>query len=309
MAIPPISPDFNTHPFIQSIAGKQRWTVSDNTKRPLDMFMLIYRNKVVGAAYHDEASLESLPVVQQYIPNAPNYTFYMDALTDGFVMLDVEKTCPQDIKDQLLKLPYIYGEVSASGKGYHLIFPIPDCFSEYPIAQKKIVMKEEHGYYEILLNHYAMFTRRMIAPADPDTTESFDNLFRSMCKKQKEVVKGDADVNLTEPEPGPDYDKIVGLLNRQTYRKTPDDFSGDISRFEYGFISTRYQLLKKLLAVNSIAPGYTYSDNEKAWILYNLAKDNLPHRAKHDEVRNNLPWLLYLAQDVIAKDIPKDKKR
>lgn len=300
-------PDFYNHPFIQSIAGRERWTVSDNTKKPLDMYIWEYQGRPAGALFNDENSLVSLPKLCQLLPNATNNTFYMDALVDNFVMLDIEKTCPDDIKAELLQLPYIYGETSLSGKGYHLVFPMPACMQEYPIAMKKVVMKEEHGYYEILLNHYVMFTRNMIAPATGNA--DFEVFFRSLCEKQKETHREDIDIDNLEPEPGPDYDKIMSLLMRQEYRKTPEDFHGDISKFEYGYIGHFNFKLKQILKVNTIAVGYTYSDNEKAWMLYKIVRDRIPYRTKHDEFRDGLPWLLYLAREIIAKDDSTKKKK
>ena len=315
-------PDFYNHPFIQSISDTERWTVSDNTKKPIDMFVWIYQQRIAGAATTDSNSLISLPRLCEVLPNAANNTFYMDALADNFVMLDSEKTCPDDIKAELLKLPYIYGETSLSGKGYHLVFPMPDCFFEYPAAMKKIVMKEEHGYYEILLNHYVMFTRNMIPPSEG--TGDFETFFRSLCVKQKETHREDVDINDMEPMPGPDYDKIVALLMRQDYKKSTSDFSEDMSKYEYGFMGYLNYKLNQILKVNTIAiekvysekegkeisRKYVYSDNERAWILYNVAKERIPYRAKHDELRDNLPWLLYLAREIIAKnEKPNDGKK
>lgn len=301
-------PEFYNHPFIQSIANKERWTVSDSEKMPIDMFAFIYQQgRIKGAAFTNENSLVSLPTLCKAIPNAANNTFFMDSLTDNFVMLDIEKTCPDDIKAELLQLPYIYGETSLSGKGYHLVFPVPACMSEYPVAMKKTAMKETHGYYEILLNHYVMFTRNMLPPATGNG--DFDTLFRSLCEQQKDVHREDVEIDSLEPEQGPDYDKIVGLLMRQDYRKTKTDFCEDASKYEYGYMGHLHYKLKQILKVNTIAVGYTYSDNEKAWILYTVAKDKIPYRAKHDESRDGLPWLLYLAREVIAKDDNGNKKQ
>lgn len=302
--------DFYNHPFIQSISGRERWTVSDNTKRPIDMFVFIHQfGRVTGAAFTDENSLVDLPTLCKHIPNAANNAYYMDVLVDDFVVLDIEKTCPDDIKAELLKLPYIYGETSLSGKGYHLVFPAPACLQDYPVAMKKTAMKDPKGHYEILLNHYVTFTRNMIPPADENNTGDFEALFRKMAIDQKDVNRTDVDIKSIEPEHGPDYDKIVGLLRRQEYKKSLSDFYDDFSKFEYGCMGFFHFKLKQILKVNTIAPGYAYSDNEKAWIIYEICKDKIPYRAKHDEMRDGLPWLLYLAREVIAKDDLDNKKK
>lgn len=298
--------DFYNHPFIKSIADKERWTVVDKNKRPIDMYGLIYMHKIFGAAFCDEKSLVSLKTLCETLPNATNNTFYMDALTDGFVVLDIEPKCPQNIKNKLLQLPYIYGELSLSGKGYHLIFPLPDCIENYPIAKKKVTMKEEHGYYEILLNHYVTFTRNII-PKSKGASD-FEKIFKELASQQKEHTKNNIEIEEEEPDDIPLKDTILTIMYNQAYRKQPKDFDFDMSKYEYGYISFLYEKLLCVLALSNIKSVHEYSDTEKAWLLYNAAKEMLPYREKHDEMRTGLPWLMYLSQEVIAKNTrPKSK--
>lgn len=298
-------PNFYNHPFIQSIANNKRWTVCDNNKRPIDMFSYMYQQKITGAIFTDEKSLVSLPELCDIIPDAANNTYYMDTLIDNFVVLDIEKTCPDNIKQKLLSTPYIYGEVSLSGKGYHLIFPLPECFSKYPIAQKKIVMKEQHGYYEILLQHYVTFTRNMLPPS-PNTT-SFETIFEELASIQTETVRKDIDIQTLQPANIPFYNDILAVLSHMDYKKTPEDFCNDMSKYEYGFIGFFYRKLKNIISIKKYKV-HNYTDNERAWILYTLTKDKIRYRPKHDEFRNNLPWLLYLSGEIIAKDNSNKKE-
>lgn len=298
-------PDFYNHPFIKSIADNEKWTVSDNKKKPIDMYSFIYKKTIKGALYTDDKSLVSLKTLCQVLPNATNNAYYMDALIDNFVVLDIEKQCPPEIKEKLLKTPYIYGEYSLSGKGYHLIFPIPKCFTKYPIAQKKIVMKESHGYYEILLQHYVTFTRNMLPPSVG--TENFEELFEQMASEQKETHRTNIDVDELRPDKIPFEDDILYVLNHQDYKKKLNDFSNDISKYEYGFIGFLHYKLKRLLSVPKYKKEHEYTPNEKAWLLYQIAKDKIPYRPKHDESRDGLPWLLYLSREIIAKDSSNKK--
>lgn len=295
--------EFYEHPFIKSIARNEKWSVSDNKKMPIDMFCFEYQNRIVGALFTDSKSLVSLDHLCELLPTAANNAYFMDAITDKFVILDIEPACPADIKERLLKMPYIYGETSLSGKGIHLVFPLPECFDEYPIAQTKIVMREEHGYYEILLNHWVTFTRNQI-PASIGT-EDFEELFRAMASEQKESNREGVDISDLEPADIPNSERIIGLLMQQEYKKVPDDFFGDMSKFEYGYIGFLNYKLGMVLNVSAIKKAHTYSDNEKAWLLYITARDKVPYRPKHDERRTGLPWLLYLAQEIIAKNIEK----
>lgn len=291
--------DFYNHPFIKSITDNEKWTVSDKDKKPIDMFAYKYRQQITGALFTDNKSLVSLPELCELIPNARNNAYFMDSIVDKFVVLDIEPICPDTIKQKLLKTKYVYGEISMSGKGYHLIYPLPNCFSKYPIAQKKIVIKEEHGYYEILLQHYVTFTRNML----PDATggEDFEKIFEELASTQKETIRKNIDVQELKPNDIPLEKDILITLNHLDYNKTPIDFYNDMSKYEYGFMGFLYYKLKKQLALQDYKE-HKYSDNEKAWLLYTVAKNKIPKRQKHDEYRNNLPWLLYLASEIIAKD-------
>lgn len=291
--------DFYNHPFIKSITDNEKWTVSDKDKKPIDMFAYKYRQQITGALFTDNKSLVSLPELCELIPNARNNAYFMDSIVDKFVVLDIEPICPDAIKQKLLKTKYVYGEISMSGKGYHLIYPLPNCFSKYPIAQKKIVIKEEHGYYEILLQHYVTFTRNML----PDATggEDFEKIFEELASIQKETIRKDIDVQELKPNNIPLEKDILITLNHLDYNKTPIDFHNDMSKYEYGFMGFLYYKLKKQLALQDYKE-HKYSDNEKAWLLYTVAKNKIPKRQKHNEYRNNLPWLLYLASEIIAKD-------
>ena len=303
-----IFPEFYNNPLIQRIKNISKWSVSDKNKRPIDMHKLKDYGEIRGAEFTDDRSLMTLTELCDFMPDATNHAFYLDALTDGFVVLDVEPKCPDEIKQKMLSLPYLYGEVSMSGKGLHLVFLLPECINDYPAALKKIVFKEENGYYEILLNHYVTFTRRAITPyfniPDKSNENAFIDLFRQMASEQKEVHRDDVYVNGMEPKDIPMQGFILDMLSHQHYRKTPKDFAGDMSKYEYAHIGFLYYNLKMLLKVDMIQKeNYNYTEQEKAWLLYYVAQDKIPYRAKHDELRYGLPWLLYLCQEVIAKNV------
>lgn len=303
-------PEFYAHPFIKSIADKEKWSVSDNTKRPIDMKAWIYEKRIYGARMDDTVNpCVSLSRLCSTIPDAANHAYYLNAIADKFVVLDIEPKCPEDIKQNLLNTGYIYGEISLSGQGFHLVHPLPDCFYEYPVLKKKIVMKESHGYYEILLNHWVTFTRNMIGPARCQNN-IFENIFRELAANQKEVVRTDIDVNILKPENIHKEDYLLDVLSHCAYSKTPDDFDGDISKYEYGCIGFLYWNLNRLLTASYIKAEHEYSPNEITWLLYEAAKAKIPYRAKHDEFRDNLPWLLYLSREIIAKSdlTPKTRK-
>lgn len=297
--------EFYSHPFIKSIADKERWTVVDKNKRPIDIKELMYNSRIIGCQCQDERSLTTLNTLLNVLPNAANNTFYMDSLIDRFVVLDIEPICPQNIKNELLQLPYIYGEVSMSGKGYHLVFPLPDIIYNYPAACKKIVFKEKHKYYEILLQHHITFTRNMIPPATG--SGDFTALFEKLAAEQIDNSFNKLEFDENMPDEVPMQDEILDILARQTYSKTADNFYNDMSKYEYGHLSFLYEKLCCILNISKIKDNHKYTDSEKLLLLYHSAENVIPYRAKHDEFRNGMPWLMYLASQVMLKNVKTTK--
>lgn len=297
---------FRTNPFISGIAAKERWTVSTADKVPIDMYALEYKGIVAGAKFNNELSLATLDKVHGLIPAAANYAFYMDALKDGFVLLDIEPKCPDEVKAKLLAMPCRYIETSMSGKGVHMVFDLPaDLLDKYPDARQKVVMKEKHGWYEILLLHYVTFTGRALPQAMREGCPAygFRDLFEELARKQTVAVRSDVEVEAIDGVDYPSTPVVLDRLrNRQEYRKTLDDFDGDKSKFEFGFICHKYFWLKRLLLVPAIMADHRYTDAEAAWLLYTVASEQLPKRPKHEELRNGMPWLMYLAYEVIAQN-------
>lgn len=291
-------PKFYSHPLIQELSCYKRWTISTNNKIPVDMCVIRDYKRIAGAKYQDERSLVTLDEVLDIIPCAANHAFFLDCVDCNYVVLDIEPKCPDEIKKQLLNLNYIYGEVSMSSKGYHLVFPLPKSYRDYPVLQTKKVLKEEHGFFEILLNHYVTFTRKML----PDATgkADFDDLFKSMAQVQKETIRNDnitfENAN-TEPDI-PHRDELISVLNRVTLKKS---FDGDYSRYEFSYAKKVYCTLQEILTTVKPYKNIEYNATQKAWLIYIALKNILEYRPKHDSLRNGVPWLLFVAQEVIIK--------
>lgn len=307
-------PDFYENTFIKNIANSEKWTVSDKDKRPIDMYALIHKNKVWGMAFDRGYNpLVDLKTLCETIPSATNNAYYLDALVDKYVILDIEPKCPDKIKQRLLELPYIYGEVSMSGKGIHLVFELPEkILDRYPDAKMKLALKEDHGYYEILLNHMVTFTRKMIQPSPcTENISTFENVFELLAMKAKPSTSTINSLEITEIDTDniPHFNTLVSPLKFQNYNKSPDDFHNDMSKYEFGAAGFYYHALEKLLDNNKYK-GHEYTDEEKAIILYSVIKEKIPFREKHEQVRNNMPWLLYIATRLIEKsDNSADKEQ
>ena len=307
-------PNILDQPFIPSIADNRRWTVSDaKDKKPMDMRRLLFGDtKPCGAKYQDERSLCSLSEIAQranILLDRPVYshlslplTYYCKAVEAKFCILDIEKTCPDDVRQRLLKMPYLYGERSSSGKGIHLLFPLPKHYLDYSAAMQKPTLKEEHRWYEILLNHYSIFTVNMLdPPSNPNGAESFDELFYELAAQAKEVHAVAVDLAKSGPNVAePIKDALIRNLVTygKTYKKTPADFHNDMSTYEFGVIGYLYARLKYLTRNQKDK----YTANDKIWLLYEAVKQTLPHRSKHDEIRNGLPYLLSETKTCVARN-------
>ena len=306
---------FYGNPVIVSLAKKPKWTVSDSDKRPIDMYDWKNKGIIHGAktdkGYNPYLTLDELC---DFVPNASNNAFFLDALEDDIVVLDIEPVCPKEIRDKLIRLPFEYAEISMSGKGIHMIFRLPHhILDEYPIVREKTYMRDKNGYFEILLQHMVTFTRRSLRQsANPVGIEEFETLFRNLACEQKQTPKVSvATVNQNAIDSIPYYRALYNVLKYQVYKKTADDFYNedkskiDYSAYEYAMCGFYYRKLMKCLP-NKKYKDHIYTDAELALIIYSVIKEKIEHRAKHDESRKGMPWLLFVAATFIAKAESKE---
>ena len=331
-------PDFYNNAAICSLASTPRWTVSGQIgdlnpedpekeptrKAPIDVRYLLngcnpgclHAGPVRGAWATDEQCLLTLDELSARLPTAANCAFYLRAATNGLIVIDIEKTCPPEIAQQLLALPgLLYSEESMSGLGYHLIAPLPENFNDFSVGAGKRKLQEEHGWYEILLDHWCTFTRRPVAAevleraqtvtvTDPQFTTVAD-LYASLAEKAKESSTVAAVRTSVEIPHIPHASTIIrkARLRARHRLKTLDDFHGDYSRWEFSVLGTLYREMLSPLIQFSGQTGY--SQNARVWLLYQAAVEELPHRPKHNERRNNRPFLLDRAAAMVASQHAK----
>lgn len=321
-------PEFYNNDYIRWIAQNKAWTVSDNKKRPLDMVSVLAGGPIIGAKHHDERCLVDLASIVRRIPTVTNHAYFQDADRDQCMIIDIEKTCPPDISDYLLSLPYYYRETSMSGKGYHIVVPLPDNFGDFPIAQDKLKLQDRSGDFEILLHHWVTFTRNPIPeekcasarrPVDPDMAHfaSIEGLYEYLASQAVESVRVDVDV-VDEPEfddPG-FVDRLIEQIVRDFYhpkwgyKKGLSDFCGDHSRFEFG---VQGYLLRRVLNkqnriiqhdnYQTLMPVDGFSPEQLAWIIYRACDYIIDPREKHEEFRNGMPLLLNSAVQLVFKNV------
>jgi hypothetical protein len=266
-----------------------------------------------GAFALNETCLLTLDELTAAIPNAANNAFYLQAQTDGLLVLDIEADCPPGTVTDLLRLPgSLYSELSMSGRGFHLVMPIPQNFHDFPVAAGKRVLREEHGWYELLLDHWTTFTRQpvpdcMVAHVNAATTApaftSIEDLYAQLAVNAIESSGASASaVDTAEDMPDIPYSQAIveqTLASARHHLRDPGDFNHDMSRWEFSVLASLHGWMRTQLRAYS-ALGVEYSAGETAWLLYKVALDVIPARPKHSELRNGRPFLLDRAAALVA---------
>lgn len=314
-------PEFYDNFAVKVLADAERWTVSGRIgdedrkgKAPIDIRHLIDVGRVRGAFDISPSCLVDLDSLTRAIPDAANHAFYLQSSTDGVMVVDIEPDCPEEVALDLLRLPGIlYSEVSMSGRGYHLVTPVPTNLHDFPGAAGKRVLREEHGWYELLFEHWVTFTRHPI-PADvlaraesiPDTPlfATVEDLYAALAAKAKSAVQ----VCSTTVCTGDEIPAIKGgtQIIEQTVGgahprlKSLDDFDGDHSRWEFSTLGVLYREMRRHMVVIGFLRRTAYSAADETWLLYQAVQEVLPPRPKHSERRNGRPFLLDRAAAMVA---------
>ncbi|MFD2794631.1 hypothetical protein ACFS27_13825 [Promicromonospora vindobonensis] len=320
-------PQFYANPAIRALADASRWTISGQIgdddpeghdkppthKAPIDIRHLLDFGRLRGAWAKDQSCLVTLGELTRAIPDAANNAFYLQAQTDGLLVLDIEPDCPPEVATDLLRLPgTLYSELSMSGKGFHLLAALPENFHDFPNAATKRVLREEHGWYELLLDHWATFTRhsvpeRIIAHANSATESaafaSYEDLYAELALKARESAAGSAsDIDTDEAMPEIPYAQEIVEQTLATARhqlRAPEDFDHDLSRWEFSVLASLHGWMRtQLRAYNAL--GIEYSVGDVAWLLYRAAVEIIPPRPKHSQRRNGRPFLLDRAAALVA---------
>lgn len=333
-------PQFHDSSAIQLLGRASRWTISgrleipdpasqdsgSKRKAPIDVRHLLdgcnagcqHTGPLRGAWATDERCLVTLEELVQRVPDAANNAFYLKAMTDGLMVIDIEPDCPPDVAAELLSLPeheVLYRELSMSGRGFHLLTPLPDNFHDHPLAAEKIVLRHEQGWYEILLKHWATFTRRPIPQDHPVLRAaseverprfgSIAELYEDLAVRAREsslATSGDVRTAAEMPDiPGSQQivDEIVAMGISGVRPQT--DFDGDTSRWEFSVLGRLYGLMQSAIGQQSMFHQHVYTPADQAWLLYGAALQIIPARSKHNERRNNRPFLLDRAAALVAE--------
>lgn len=314
-------PDFYDNDAIASLSRISRWTVSgvigdldeddaSSRKAPIDMRAMLDLGRVRGAFATDETCLVTLDTLTEALPRASNNAFYLQALTDGLLVVDIEPSCPEEVAASLLSMPGIlYSETSMSGRGYHLVTELPANLHEFPDAAAKRVLREEHGWYELLLDHWVTFTRTPVTTwprPSPDhrAPAGVEEVYADLAATTRAVARSSSAAVSTEavmpqiPFAEPIVKETLRLAADRF--KEPADFHDDLSRWEFSVLGTLHGWLRTAMSTY-IAAGVAYSESDTAWLLHESTRQVIPERPKHTETRNGRPYLLDRAAALVAE--------
>lgn len=217
---------FHTNAAICYLAQHNKWTISDNNARPINIQALVYDNRIYGARHTqlntDTVTLDKLNVA---FPDAANATFYAQALSDHMLVIDIEKTCPPDIAQKLLCLPgALYHEISKSGRGYHMLVPLPDDekIREQLAAITLTALRSPGGHFEVLLNHWVTFTRNQV------TAENWNTLCHRAAQAQAQSQR-QANTNVAS--------RLTAAEHMSSEGET-DDAVVKLREFDYSSVNT-----------------------------------------------------------------------
>lgn len=302
-------PDFYTNPALIHLHKNPRWSISTSEKMPVDIDALIHNQGVHGASIVKKPSSTcDIATLHKHLPRAANVAYYLDTDIDDYLIIDIEPQCPDRIKNKLLSIPHFYAETSMSGRGIHLVVPKPPSYADHPSARTKPALKEEHGYFEILQHHWVTFTRNtfpttLVNPAtyQPQPGDLWDQVYDYLAKSVSQTSQPaphkrvDDEHQFLKKYDGTPAEQlisdIVAVVKTMVYTKTAADFHDDMNRWEFGFISYYNHQIDFVLSKSF--PHLRLDRDIREIILFKVIHDIIPHRPKHDEYRNGMPWLLY----------------
>lgn len=339
---------FKQNPLVAHLASDPHWTVSDDEKRPVNARILLESGAVINAKPEDNplVTLDQLDADENLA--AVNRAYRLRARENRVVMIDVEPSAPDSMKQNILDFPGHYTELSKNG-GVHVMILVPeDCitdanrymFDNLSVFKEPVPKGVERGaHYEVLFNdHYVTFTKKMLTQKpcvnyneDPEAKNTLMKFLDTIVeldkeKKQEREVAKQFRIQLMEDfledEKQQLVDKFLELKAFENARiqadaKTIIDYGGDSSRYEmsvanglaYHVINTQ-ALIKDTISFKDMAAKLSVQD--LVYATYLLLKDAVPYREKHDEDRDNLPWLLFTSKRayeyVKAQKANKSKK-
>lgn len=309
---------FLAHPVIAKLKDQRQWAVTDmRDKKPLNMHEFFSTGELWPLSMHNRDAFLTLPEIldgyrnlhdtlSEVNPNAAatitypvNFALFLNQDTSSVCIVDIEPACPDELKAQFLDTPFIYGEVSMSGKGYHLIYPVPgSLMRKYKETAQRSVVKEPHKYYEVHFEHWVTFTMNQVVP--PDSPAHTLEAIIEPVFAETDIAVAKSHVEAAEEVP----DTLDALAEQflptmlEVARRIPynvnDNTDDDLSRRDF---CVCLWLARKLAPVVRMKVQsnqcHELTDNEIVHLLAAIAEEILPYRDKWETIRNNMPWVTY----------------
>lgn len=345
--LPLVHPNvFKSNPLIAHLASDPWWTVSDNDKRPLDAKKLLATNDVDLARLDGDHPLVTLDALDANTNlDAVNRAYRLRARENRVIAIDVEPHAEENVKNDVFAFPAHYTELSKNG-GVHLLIRVPDdcindenryMFDDLSVFKEPVPKDSERksGYEVIFNDHYITFTKKMHTtkpcidyaqdPVAKDKLIQFlDNIVRlDRDKKQERENAKKYRIQMLNDSVSEEHRALIDQLfelppieiaREEATAKTLDEFNGDVSRYEISIAGTyahhvirARHLARGTIHFSSMANKLT--DHDLIYATYLLLADTVPYRAKHDEDREGLPWLLYSAKRAYEYRLSKTKKK
>ena len=277
------------------------------------------------------AELDANPDLQ-----AVNRAYRLRARENRVIAIDVEPIAPDDMKQQVLHFPAHFTEFSRNGGVHLFIKVPEDLITDenrYMFDDlsvfKEPVPKDTDGkdlrkaHFEVIFNdHFITFTKKMVVQkpcvdytqdaAAKEQLRAFLAQITEMDKtrrEQREKMKAYR-IQVFEDSISDEKEELIekfmelepfAVAREQAEEKTAADFAGDLSRYEIAVASgiashtiRIHNLSKGTISFKDIANKL--NEQDLVYIVYLMLQDVVPHREKHDEERDGLPWLLYTSK-------------
>lgn len=325
--------DWSESPLIKSLAKNKAWTVSTSKKMPINFNEYMTSGRIKGASKKNDPFVKLEDIINfEPLGRQTNLTVKLNASENSIILLDIEPHAPVETKKELLEnFPYEYGEFSRNG-GIHLLTYVPDelITSENAYLFEETKIQHESTDWEVMFNHYITFTRYQFKPHRNGDMKIEENM-RKMTDFLSEIVEMDKDkrearlearlkikqFNLEDKSEG--YDFIKSYVDEDVLKRKLDatdesrfyyeNKSGvDMSRYEASIIS---QINSYLINVRNVvetqsalfsSKNIEVTDSDLVMLAYDLVKDYLEPREKHDTLRIGIPYLLYQTRNLFASN-------
>lgn len=284
---------------------------------------------------------------------AVNRAYRLRARENRVIAIDVEPKAPANMIQDALSFPAHYTELSKNGGVHLLILVPEDLINDEnrymfddlsvfkePVPKPENGEKPRDAHFEVLFNdHFVTFTKRMLTQKpcvdynqDPQAKAALAAFLDSIVqmdkqrKQERELAKQyriGMMKNIIDEEKEETIKEFISIKPFETAReqagsKTVSDFGGDASRYEMSVANglAFHTIRLHKLAVDTISfrdMAKSLTEQDLAYAIYLLLQEAVPHREKHDETRDGLPWLLFTAKRayeyVKAQNAKRSKKK